>query len=43
EAGMMLAPFILWPHTVIALTSLGPEFLSRFRKPTQAGAQHASG
>ncbi|OWV72116.1 hypothetical protein ATY77_11325 [Rhizobium sp. R634] len=34
EAGMMLAPFILWPHTLIALVGLGPEFLSRFRKPT---------
>jgi O-antigen ligase len=43
EAGMMLAPFILWPHTVIALTGLGPEFLSRFRRPTKAGDQHASG
>ncbi len=43
EAGMMLAPFILWPHTVIALSGLGPEFASRFRKPTQIGKQHASG
>ncbi|WP_259663969.1 hypothetical protein [Rhizobium bangladeshense] len=33
EAGMMLAPFILWSYTIIALTSLGPEFVSRFRKP----------
>jgi O-antigen ligase len=42
EAGMMLAPFILWPHMVIALASLGPGFLLRFRKPTGAGEQHAA-
>ncbi len=35
EAGMMLAPFILWPHTVIALSELRPRLLAN-RRPREA-------
>ena len=33
EAGMMLAPFILWPHTVIALSELRPRSLAKRKLP----------